>query len=283
MRFTLAKKIPDITSDKDATAEDSVDEPVITEVCANSEPLALSLKRAIYAQTPDADELDPYIMVYRRIEQYLQKHNQLQRLDLVRRCLYFKVNKPLSRTSRQPNKSWQRTLLEQLVKEWQWSSHQLHMLDNRAYWKAPHVITERALLVNELNHSYRLLSELSRTQQQEIAISSDELNVLGRKLHAAFERKAGKIEWINPGISRDISEDALCFIREQNESGESWQVLRGSHNDLALRNIEVEPIKRARGLLELLLWCHANEILESHTKTDIVGNSFLLPLIKSNY
>ncbi|MCE3251020.1 MAG: adenylate cyclase [Cellvibrio sp.] len=242
----------------------------------NSEPLALNFKRTIYAQDPDADALDPYVMVYRHIEQYLQKHNQLQRLDLVRRCFYFKVNKPLSRTSRQPNKSWQRKLLEQLVKEWHWSSHQLHMLDNRAYWKAPHVIIERALLVNELNQSYRLLSELSKRQQNDIAISSDELVILGRKLHAAFERKAGKIEWINPGISRDLSEDNLCFIREKNHSGESWQVVRGSQNDLALRNIDVEPIKRSRNLVELMLWCHANEILASHTKIDIVGKQFSL-------
>ena len=242
----------------------------------SGEPLALSFKRALYAQDPDADTLDPYVMVYRHIEHYLQKHHQLQRLDLVRRCFYFKVNKPLSRTSRQPNKSWQRKILEQLVKSWHWSSHQLHMLDNRAYWKAPHVITERALLVNELNHSYRLLNELNKNQHHEIAISSDEITILGRKLHAAFERKAGKIEWINPGISRDLSEDNLCFISEENESGESWQVVRGSKNDLALRNIDVEPIKRSRSLLELLFWCHANEILASHTKVDIIGKHLSL-------
>jgi len=261
---------------QEATHPDSTAQPYSDDILINGEPLALSFKRAIYAQDPDADALDPYVMVYRRIEQYLQKHNQLQRLDLVRRCFYFKVNKPLSRTSRQPNKSWQRKLLEELVKSWHWSAHQLHMLDNRAYWKAPHVITERALLVNELNHSYRLLSELSKHQQRDIAISGDELKILGRKLHAAFERKAGKIEWINPGISRDLSEDNLCFIREQNDSGESWQVVRGSQNDLALRNIDVEPIKRSRSLLELLLWCHANEILASHTKVDIIGKQLAL-------
>ncbi len=253
-------------TDGDTTSDNLID----------TEPLALSFKRAIYAQDPDADALDPYVMVYRRIEHYLQKHNQEQRLDLVRRCFYFKVNKPLSRTSRQPNKSWQRKLLEELVKSWHWSLHQLHILDNRAYWKAPHVIAERTLLVNELNHSYRLLSELSAHQQNNIAISSDELTILGRKLHAAFERKAGKIEWINPGISRDLSEDNLCFIREQNETGESWQVVRGSQNDLVLRNIDVEPIKRSRSLLELLLWCHANEILASYTKVDIIGKQLSL-------
>lgn len=242
----------------------------------NTEPLALSFKRAIYAQDPDADALDPYVMVYRRIEHYLQKHNQLQRLDLVRRCFYFKVNNPLSRTSRQPNKSWQRKLLEELVNDWHWSSHQLKTLDNRAYWKASEVIAERALLVNELNQSYRLLSELNAHQQNDIAISSDELTILGRKLQAAFERKAGKIEWINPGISRDLSEANLCFIREQNATGESWQVVCGSQNDIALRQIDAAPIKRSRSLLELLLWCHANEILASHTKVDILGKQLSL-------
>ncbi|PUA28277.1 MAG: hypothetical protein B0W54_17545 [Cellvibrio sp. 79] len=245
-----------------------------------SEPLAISFKRAIYAQTPDANELDPYVMVYQRLENYLGLHHQLLRLELVRRCFYFKANNALSRTNRQANKSWQRQLLEKLVKKWNWSTHQLHMLDNRAYWKAPHVISERALLVNELNQSYRLLNELNKHHDHDIAISNEELLILGRKLHAAFERKAGKIEWINPGISRDLSEEHLCCIREQGDDGESWQLLRGSFNDVSLRNINVEPIKRSRGLLELLLWCHANEILTSSTKIDIVGNDFVLSTLQ---
>lgn len=242
----------------------------------NTEPLALSLKRAVYAQTPDPDLLDPYVMVYRRIEQYLQQHQQQQRLELVRRCFYFKVNKTLSRTASQEKKNWQRQLIEQIVANWGWSNHQLVMLDNRAYWKAPHVLSERALLVNELNHSYRLLNELNKQQRDDIAISGNELMILGRKLHAAFERKAGKIELINPGISRDLSEDALCFICEQQGTDSSWQLVRGSHNDLALRNMDVEPIKRSRSLVELLLWCHANQILENHTKVDIVGKNVAL-------
>lgn len=241
-----------------------------------SEPLALAFKRKIYAAHPDADALDPYVMVYQRLENYLRSHQQLLRLELVRRCFYFKVNKALSRKSRSTNKSWQRQLLEHMVSQWQWSNHQLVMLDNRAYWKAPHVINERALLVNELNQSYRLLNELHKSREQEIAISNDELLILGRKLHAAFERKAGKIEWINPGISRDLSEDHLCCIREPGVAGNSWQLLRGSYHDLSLRNINVEPIKRARSLIELLFWCHANEILTNATKLDIVGKDFSL-------
>jgi adenylate cyclase class 1 len=257
-----------------------------------AEPLALSLKRAVYHSDPDADLLDPYVMVYQRIEQHLENNQQPQRLDLARRCFYFKVNKALSRTSQHNKKSWQRILLDKMVANWGWSPRQLIMLDNRAYWKAPHVIAERALLVNELNHSYRLLNALSKQHRDEIAITTEELMILGRKLHAAFERKAGKVELINPGISRDISEDSLCFVRTGKGRSEtdnadltdganpyektnepSWKLIRGSQQDVLLRQVDVEPIKRSRSLVELLLWCHANQILESHSKIDILGSA----------
>lgn len=239
----------------------------------NPEPLALDFKRAIYAGDPDVNALDPYIMIYERVQGYLQAHGQDARVELVRRCLYFKANKPLSRKNTQAQKSWQRLLLESLVKEWKWDSHQLHMLDNRAYWKSPHVIAERVLLVNELNHSYRLLSDLNKQLGFNAAISSEELMILGRKLHAAFERKAGKIEWINPGISRDLSEPSLCIVEERSNAGEVWQLLRGSQQDLSLRLVKVEPIKRARSLVELLLWCQVNGILVPGTHVDIVSHS----------
>lgn len=242
--------------------------------------LALQFKQQVYTREPAVDELDPYVMIYRRVEAYLQTQSQSQRLELVRRCFYFKANKPLSKKPATGRKSWQRLLLEKLVADWHWSNHLLHMLDNRAYWKSPHVIAERALLVNELNHSYRLLLELNRQQDHQVAISADELMILGRKLHAAFERKAGKIEWINPGISRDLSEPALCLVQVASEGEENWQLLRGSQSDLSLRSVSVEPIKRARSLLELLLWSQANGLLVRGTRVDIVSKDYQLTQVQ---
>ena len=247
---------------------------------ARAEPLALSFKRAIYAAEPDADGLDPYVMVYRRIEAYLQARDQGERLELVRRCFYFKANKPLSRTSASAQQSWQRRLLASLVGEWQWNPRLLTMLDNRSYWKSPHVIAERALLVNELNHSYRLLSDLNKQLGLQAAISTDELLILGRKLHAAFERKAGKVEWINPGISRDLSEPALCLV--QGEGDQGWQLLRGSQQDLNLRSVAVEPIRRARSLVELLLWCQVNGLLQAGTRVDLLSRHYQLSSVQKN-
>ena len=246
----------------------------------DSEPLALTFKRAIYQDTPDANTLDPYVMIYQRLEDYLGSRAQHQRLELVRRCFYFKVNKPLTRGSRSPQKSWQRLLLESMVQQWQWQAHHLHLLDDHLSWKAPQVIAERTLLVNELSNSYRLLSEINKNHFTQATITNEELMILGRKLHAAFERKAGKIEWINPGISRDLHEESLSLVQERRDEQDLWQLYRGSYAELQLRHTAVEPIKRSRNLVELLLWSYCNGILNMDTKLDVISNSFQLSNIQ---
>lgn len=238
------------------------------------EPLALTFKQLIYAGDPDVNALDPYVMIYHCVQEYLLSTGQLPRIELVRRCFYFKTNRLISRKSSQAQKSWQRLLLEPLVASWRWDIQQLQLLDDRANWKSPHVIAERALLVNELNHSYRLLSDLNKQMGLQAAISADELMILGRKLHAAFERKAGKIEWINPGISRDLSESSLCMLEEQSTLGGVWLLLRGYQQDATSSTMNAEPVKRARSLVELLLWCHVNGILVTGTHLDIVSQRF---------
>ncbi|RYY77175.1 MAG: class I adenylate cyclase [Gammaproteobacteria bacterium] len=246
-----------------------------------NEPLSLGLKRKIYCaldngQTMDASEVDAYVLVYQRLEDYLVTQNQPARLELVRRCFYFKSGKFLSRTTRNPAKAWQRVLLERLVAEWKWDSRELNMLDNRAYWKSPHVLVERNLLANELSQSYRLLVDMNKASAAEAAISGNELLILGRKLHAAFERKAGKIDWINPNISQDLSEPTLCFVQTYETGSVLWQAYRGSQQDFALRNQASEPIKRSRNFMELLLWCYCNGIFAVGTKLDIVTRDFSL-------
>src|SRR5690606_23899745 len=109
-------------------------------------PLALDLKTELYAREPDPNHLDAYVMIYRRLESYLRSRGQNQRLELVRRCPYFKVNKLLTRVPVSGSRSWQRQLLETLVKEWQWVPYQLHSLDSRRYWKVSEVLSERSLL-----------------------------------------------------------------------------------------------------------------------------------------
>ena len=246
---------------------------LLIEVYASEHPqvecLSLRFKQAVFANHLDLDELDPYIVVYRRIEEYLKTRNEPERLELVRRSLYLKVNRKLTGQSAR-NQSWQRRLLMRLASEWGWDRRQLALLDSRSQWKVRQVSAERRALVNELNYSYRFLTQFVRTEQAVSLINKRDLNVLGRRLYAAFERKAGKIEFINPGIAPDLAEDTLTLVQSPNrkEPGHTyWSLYNGSLNALEWENFA--PIKRSRELLELLTWCHRNGVIDSSTRLSL--------------
>ncbi|MBJ2256865.1 class I adenylate cyclase [Pseudomonas psychrophila] len=139
---------------------------LLVEVYASEHPqvncLSLSFKQTVYANRLDLDELDPYVVVYRRIEQYLQGRGELQRLELVRRSLYLKVGHKLSGS--ETGMQWQRRLLQRLTREWGWNEQHLAMLDNRSRWEAQQVSHELRALARELSVSYRSLSQLARDE-----------------------------------------------------------------------------------------------------------------------
>jgi adenylate cyclase class 1 len=244
---------------------------LLTEVYASEHPnvqcLSLRFKEAVFANQLDLDELDPYMVVYRRIEEYLNQRGELERLELVRRSLYLKVNKKLTGSTRLRTHSWQRLLMERLTREWGWDERQLVLLDSRSQWKVRQVAHERRALVNELNYSYRFLTQFARLQKVASSINARDLNVLGRRLYAAFERKAGKVEFINPGIAPDLAEDTLTLVQSPNkrEPGKTqWALYNGSLGIHEWENFS--PIKRSRELLELLTWCHRNNVIDTTTR-----------------
>ncbi|MDH0745896.1 class I adenylate cyclase [Pseudomonas sp. GD03842] len=254
---------------------------LLTEAYASEHPhvqcLSLRMKQEVFASRVDLDELDPYMMVYRRIEEYLRARGEPERLELVRRCLYLKVNKKLTGSLRQRAPGWQRLLLERLAQEWKWDERQLALLDSRSQWKVRQVASERRALVSELNFSYRFLTQFARTQNTVNSINKRDLNLLGRRLYAAFERKAGKVEFVNPGIAPDLAEDTLTLVQSPNkrEPGKyQWGLYNGN---LSVHEWEsFAPIKRSRELLELLTWCHRNNVIDISTRLALhPGNSDL--------
>lgn len=262
---------------------------LLTEVYASEHPqvecLALRFKQAVFEGRLDLDELDPYIVVYRRLEEYLIARADQERLELIRRCLYLKVNKKISRPpTRGRAKSWQRLLLERLTGEWGWQTRQLAVLDSRSQWKVRQVAAERRVLVNELTYSYRFLSQFARSAQAGSSLNNRDLNVLGRRLYAAFERKAGKVEFINPGIAPDLAEDTLTLVQHSTAEAPNehqWALFPGSLN--AQEWPDFAPLKRSRELIELLAWCHRNSVIDSSTRLSLhPGSSDLSDFELSN-
>jgi len=234
----------------------------------NIEPLALSFKDKIYHGELDIEQLDSYVMMYRRIEQYLIEQGQLKRLELARRCFYFKVNRALSRSSKRAARPWQLSQLSDLVDEWNWPQEEIELLDKRRNWKTQMVASERALLVNELNHSYQFLLEFAQRNEGSRAISSEELMILGRKLQAAFERRPGKLEWINPGISADLSEEQISIMRGSTADGKSYNwAAYAVFGPSATSRTQV--LRSTSSFVELVLWCQFNGVIDVQTHIDL--------------
>ncbi len=255
----------------------SVIKIVLTEVYASEHPnvesLSVIYKKAVYGGQLDLDELDPYVMLYRKIENYLTARQELRRLELIRHCFYFKVNESLSRQVKPADSSWRRELMIRLTREWGWDEAYLKQLDNRKRWKVNRVRAERQELVQELNQSYRVLSAFARDNDIEASIKQEDMNLLGRKLYAAFERKGGKIELVNPGIASSLVEEHLSFhyVRDTEHGvNDYWAVHQGY---LKIREARGrDPIKKARSIIELVTWCHFNSLLDSGTRLSVDAN-----------
>ncbi|HFD81217.1 MAG TPA: class I adenylate cyclase [Gammaproteobacteria bacterium] len=229
------------------------------------ELLAMRFKRLLHSTEARLDRLDPYVMMCEAVEEYLCERDEPERLDLARRCFYFKINEPLSRPDLPGQHNWRREAVRELVRAWGWSQAKLASLDQRRHWKIERVLDERRLLVGELTRSYRTLSRFGREPGRGLSIDAEDLNLLGRKLYVAFERKAGKVEMINPGISGDLSEEQLSLHHDGEREDRGWVLYRGK---VSMRRRERHrPLKRSAGLLELLAWGHFNGLINRQPST----------------
>lgn len=249
--------------------------------------LSVLFKSRVESGCDDINQLDPYLLVYSSLENYLQEKKADKRLDIVRRCLYFKVDKPLSRRSSVSVPTWQRLQLETLVNAWGWDKQFLRHLDQRRSWKTQQVVQERQQLVNELLNSYRFLAEFVRRQNASFRHLQSELSILGKKLYAAFERKGGKIEWINPDISPDISEPYLTLGRrpvllssKNSNNSSNWSL-----NALASQQeyLPDSQLKSSLSALELIVWAYCNEIFTSDTNCCLQTDSHSIYSLKNLY
>jgi adenylate cyclase class 1 len=246
--------------------------------------LAQQAKEAIYLGEKDIEKLDAYILLYQRVEEYLKLSNDETRLELARRCLYFKVGEHLSQTRQHNN--WRIQAMLELTRRWGWGQTQLQILDTRSSWKIDKVIQERNALVGVLTRSYRLLTDFARKYAQTSPIDPEELNLLGRKLYTALDHRPGKIDHINPGISLDLSEPQLSLHHRPTRDGNlAWMLYRGKLEQEAL--VDQRPIKISNNLIEILLWSHINQVWSSDTLVSLyagetgVDRSELLSLHQS--
>ncbi len=249
---------------------------LLMEVYASEYPsislLSMMFKEAAYQGVEKLDDLDPYLMMYKKVEEYLMVRNQRERLELFRQCFYVKIKEPLSHEVKK--KSWRRELFKQVVLDWGWTQEQFKLMDSKNEWQIEMIAQQRNRLMNALTESYRFLSAFARQNTEVSRVSQTELNVLGRKLYAAFERKTGKVDIINRDNDTSMNYSKITIYQKRNQSGkDSWQMYQG-HISAHVVN-DHNPIKRTHSVIELLTWAYFNKIIDSHSAISLNSNDAL--------
>lgn len=240
------------------------------------ELLSIQYKKAVYAGNDDLNSLDPYLMMLDKVDKYLEQRNENERLEVARRCFYFKINDKLSART-QGFDGWRRMLINNRIRNWNWDRPKLILLDTKDDWKVAQVTEERRTLFETLAGSYRFLSDFARQYAGTSMISQRDLNILGRKLYSAYERKAGKIELLNRGMMSNLRESHLTLHEIVDDKGQvAWLLYSGVVNAENVRRHK--PIKRMRSIVELAAWCYFNGVLDPNTSIAIYqrGSGFNL-------
>ncbi len=216
-------------------------------------------KLALLEDGVTLDDLDPYLAMYRKVEEYLATHADKGRLRLLRRAFYIKANEALTQPPDPRQPAWRRENIEALTRRWGWDRLKLRELDARARWRIDTAIEERRELFMILRKSYSVLSDFGRRYANDKRITEKDLTILGRKIHAAFDKKPHKIELVTRGICSSPQEAALTLHRIHDERGGLvWQLFDGevTRDDVPRR----PPLRQSSSLVEALAWCYFNRL-----------------------
>ena len=247
--------------------------------------LSSQYKALVYQGLDNTEQLDPYLMLLKCAEDFVK--DQPQRLEFLRRAFYLKSGIKISLDSSH-NKSksrnkWRYQQMLLLVKRWGWSQARLDYLNDRPGWKIGSVLKERKDLIRELTHSYHFLSNFARVQGVNNKSSQKQLVALGRKLYAVFERKSGKIDCVNTGIAKNVTESSVTLFQRKNQLDKNiqqWHLLTGS---VAPHLLSIHPpVFSADTLFEVLAWCVCNRVVNrrSHYQIYTENKFFDLKLIQ---
>lgn len=219
--------------------------------------LCTRVKAAVYGGTPDVDALDSYVLMYRKVERYLEQRGEWERLDLVRQSFYLKINGLLTAaTASTSEKALRRDVLGAMVREWQWPPQRIKDLDQRRRWRLSAALEEQKALARELNRSYLAVRRFALAHPAGAAPAGEELRLLGRRLSAALERRPGKVERLNLDSGDHIEAEDFAVHELRLTDGEpGWMLSTGRAK---LGSAERPALKKARSLLEILAWLVLN-------------------------
>lgn len=213
--------------------------------------------------------IDPYIMLFTRVEKYFLATKTENEVDALRTAFYLKVGTQVSAEElAQGSSETKKSILIGMIKGWQWPPHKLDHLNSYIDWQ----MMQKAGLGDRVNkilmNSYKLISEKNKTLGAgESLITEKDTHLLGRKLFSFYRQAPNKVENVFALIDGKTAEKELTFLlnQENNREKGDWYLIR-SKTLAYLEHIPKENIiKKAATLQFLIAFAAFNNLYDKNT------------------
>ena len=237
-----------------------------------TEWLCQAIKKAVYQGNYMAIDLDPYLLIYQKVEKYLTKAHSHERLALTRQCFYLKVMGSSDYTMESQTRAAREKYMQYIAKRWDWSASTINELKQLQFWNIKKATSEHAVIVQQLTHCYRMIMGFVREHVAQNQINNNDLKLIGRKLHSFLEKRPGKIEIITTRSEIHAKESALSIVENRFPGGDNGWALyleKVQMNNAA----DFEPIQKCRTLIEVLCWLVINGLYHKQLQLQFSSHS----------
>ena len=214
------------------------------------EPLALQFKRKVHDPATDLTRLDPYLLMYERIEQHLLRRRDQARLHLARVCVLRKAESPGA-------SPWQRAEAARLRAQWGWDPDDPPTLPGIDV-----LLREHAEIARQLDAGHTLLRQWTDAMPARFAADRD-LQLLEAELAANTMDWPGKVPRLNSSLRRTLADNRLRLTREETAAGAD------AAPDWVMRTDGGAELIRHPSLAHLVAWCCLNGLWPSSTPGEL--------------
>lgn len=241
-----------------------------------TEWLCQDIKQAVYQGSFMTTDLDPYLLIYQKVEKYLQKAHSHGRLALARQCFYLKVMGSSDNTMDSQTRATREKYMQYIAKQWNWPASTIDDLKHLRFWNIKKATSEHAVIVQQLTHCYRMIMGFARDHVDPNQENSNDLKLIGRKLHSFLEKRPGKIEIITTSSEVHTKESTLSIVENHILGGtDGWALYL---NNVQMTNTaDFEPIQKCRSLIEVLCWLVINGLYHKQLKLQFSSHSLKMP------
>jgi len=227
--------------------------------------IAQNLKAAIYQGNFDINKLDPYLLIYEKVEVYLDLVASQKRLALARQCFYLKIMGSSDKSLDLQSRLFREHYLQNIAQQWHWPEDMLENFSRHKFWDISKATREHIIIRDQLKQCLQMILRFAGKYVSGNYRDNQDLKLIGRKLHTFLDQKPGKVEVISTRSSVHKKEDELSIIEiDQDHTAPRWYLYSGyvSAKQPALS----PPIKECEGFLELLCWLIINGLYQQHLK-----------------